>query len=97
MAFSTGSWVPASLHSARRVSRSKLPVASAHAGTHDRPAFEVDHRGGRSGELSDVGAGTDGRELPAADGDRLRHRELGVDGDDMTVDDDGVRRRRHLG
>src|SRR5207249_4861249 len=59
-----------------------VQVIVREAGNHGA-AFEVDHRRGGPGELSDVGRSADGGELPSGDGDRLCDREPRVDRDDV--------------
>ena len=59
---------------------------------HHRLAAQVDTARGRTGEPVDVLVGADGDDAIAADGHRLRDRELIVDGNDFSVRQDDVGR-----
>jgi len=48
-------------------------------------ASQVDHLGARPTQLQHGSIAAYGRDLPARNGDRLQHRELGIDGDDLAV------------
>src|SRR5207249_2483987 len=56
-------------------------------------AVEIDDRRLRSRELSDVRARADCRESPVRNRDRLCNRESRIDGYDVAVDENRVRRR----
>jgi hypothetical protein len=54
--------------------------------------MEIDDTGGWPGKFSDIGVFSDGFELAACDRERLGDSEAGIDGHDLAVDVDGVRR-----
>ena len=60
----------------------------------DGLTLEIDDRRVRSGQPADAIGLADGGETPVRDRDRLCNREAPVDGHDMAVHEDRVRRRR---
>ncbi len=71
----------------------QVPV---HQARQHRASLEVDAACVCSGKAAHLVVATDGDKFVAADGNRLGNGKLSIDGDDLAVEQDGVRRRRAL-